>query len=401
MLTDNRHSRAHTDIFTILLVAALCIFGILAVSVATYTTSSTSDTPLLNHIVESSYALRQCLFVLIAPVIATLIMNIPYDFMRRITRVLYYFMVSFLAFTWLTNQAEGVKAWMDIIWGYTIQPSEFAKLTLILRMAQIFADREKPMSDVKDFLFIMGSALLPMLVILASGEMGSMLVMGVIFAVMLFFSGVSWRVFGGLVLAFVLFVAAIYGFAVATGSDSYRLQRILAFIDPAAYSSSDAYQQLQSKTAIGSGGLSGIGQFVDGAWSQLNYVPADWTDFIFASIGEAWGFIGCVGILIVYLVLILRMMWLSFFTVDKFGRLIILGVMAMLFFHVFENIAMTIGLMPITGIPLPFISYGGSNMVTNIAGVGLVLNVTRNRSVASSIPTPQRVANTRKFYSKW
>ncbi len=144
---------------------------------------------------------------------------------------------------------------------------------------------------------------------------------------------------------------------------------------------------------IGSGGIYGIGMFVNGAMSQLNYVPADWTDFIFATIGETWGFIGCVLVLLGYVLILLRMVYLAWFTYDKFGRMLICGVIGMLLFHVLENIGMTLGLMPITGIPLPFLSYGGSNMVTNMGGIGLVLNVTRNRSLSNSISTPQTLYN--------
>jgi rod shape determining protein RodA len=111
----------------------------------------------------------------------------------------------------------------------------------------------------------------------------------------------------------------------------------------------------------------------------LDFVPEDWTDFVFATVGEAVGFLGCVLIVTLYVLMILRMLYLARYTFDKFGQLIIIGVMAMLFFHVFQNIAMTIGLMPITGIPLPFISYGGSNLLTNVIGVSLVLNVAKNR----------------------
>lgn len=197
-------------------------------------------------------------------------------------------------------------------------------------------------------------------------------------------------------LAAVLAVLALYGFLVASGSDNYRLQRILAFINPEQYASTDAYQQRQSMMTIGSGGMTGIGIFVDGSMSQLDYVPADWTDFIFSTIGEAFGFVGCTIIIVVYLLMILRMLYLARHTRDKFGMLVIIGVMAMLLFHVFENIGMTLGLMPITGIPLPFLSYGGSNMVTNMGGVGLVLNVTKNRSLTTFM-TPQLTANRYNF----
>ena len=133
--------------------------------------------------------------------------------------------------------------------------------------------------------------------------------------------------------------------------------------------------------------------FVTGAISQLNYVPADWTDFIYATIGETWGFVGCIAVLGGYILILLRMLYLAWFTRDKFGKLIIIGVMGMLLFHVLENIAMTLGLMPITGIPLPFLSYGGSNMMTNMGGIGLVLNVTRNRSISIPVNTPQTMHN--------
>ena len=153
--------------------------------------------------------------------------------------------------------------------------------------------------------------------------------------------------------------------------------------------------------AIGSGGATGIGMFVDGSMSQLNYVPADWTDFIYATIGEAWGFAGCLTVLVMYILILLRMLYLAWFTRDKFGRLVICGVIGMLLFHVFENIAMTLGLMPITGIPLPFLSYGGSNMVTNMGGIGLVLNVTRNRSLSDAISTPQTFYNPYRFSTRF
>ena len=214
---------------------------------------------------------------------------------------------------------------------------------------------------------------------------------------MLYFSGVDIRLLLFMASVVVLGVLALYGYMVASGSDNYRLIRILAFLNPEAYSSSGSYQQTQSKIAIGSGGLSGIGMFINGSMSQLNYVPADWTDFVFSTIGEAWGFIGCVSLLAAYFIIILRMLYLAYYTRDKFGSLIIIGVMAMLLFHVFENVGMTIGLLPITGIPLPFVSYGGSNMVTNMGGVALVLNVTKNRSLASSIPTPQVRTSIRRF----
>jgi len=227
------------------------------------------------------------------------------------------------------------------------------------------------------------------------GETGSLLVIVFMFAVMLYFANVSMKTLGILAGIAVLGILALAGLMMLTssGEENYRLARILSWIDPEQYSSSDAYQQTMSKMAIGSGGVAGNGMFVQGAISQLNYVPADWTDFIYATIGETWGFAGCLAVLVAYILILLRMLYLAWYTRDKFGRLIIIGVMGMLLFHVLENIAMTLGLMPITGIPLPFLSYGGSNMMTNMGGVGLVLNVTRNRSISIPVNTPQTMHN--------
>ena len=401
MIVENRRTRAHVDVPLIVMVFALSIFGVLAVSVATYSTSSTSDASLLNHIVESSYAVRQCIFLMLAPVVLVVIMNFPYDLLRRITPLLYWGGILLVALVWIFNRAAGVKAWLDIIWGYTIQPSEFVKLSMILMLAKRLARSERPMNTFKDFIHIMVMAGGPCLIILASGEMGSLLVIVFLFAVMLYFANVDIRILLGLAAFTILALLGLYGVMVATGSDSYRLQRILAFMNPELYSSDDAYQMLQSQTAIGSGGLTGIGMFVDGSMSQLNYVPADWTDFIFATIGEAWGFVGCSIILLIYLLIIFRILYLARYTRDRFGMLVIIGVMGMLLFHVFENIGMTLGLMPITGIPLPFLSYGGSNMVTNMGGIALVLNVTKNRSLSHSVVTPQTTTNFYRFGRKY
>ena len=400
-ITENRHSRAHTDIVLIALVFAMSLFGIVAVCVATYSPDSTSDTSFLNHIFESSYAVRQALFLLVAPLVIGVLMAIPLDFLRRRAELIYWSSFILLAVVTIFNRAQGVKAWLDIIWGYTIQPAEFAKLSMILMLAKEFAKSDRPMSTPRTFIRVFLIVMVPGVVILLQGEIGSLLVIVFMFAIMMYFANVSLKTLGVLAAIAILGILALYGIMVATGSTDYRLARIAGWLNPDLYSTSDAYQQTQSKMVIGSGGLSGIGMFVDGSMAQLNYVPADWTDFIYSTIGETWGFIGCISVLIGYVLILLRMMYLAWFTRDKFGRMIIIGVMGMLLFHVLENVAMTLGLMPITGIPLPFLSYGGSNMMTNMGGVGLVLNVTRNRSISIPINTPQTMFNPYRIHKRF
>ena len=309
----------------------------------------------------------------------------------------YFIACGLLAITLITNRAQGVKAWTDLIWGYTIQPSEFVKLACIIVVAKYLETETNPLSTLNSWMRLAILMGFPWMLTLAQGEMGSVLVMIFIFGIMMYFGGASLKVLGGTIAVGVIAIALLYAYMVATGSDSYRLERIISFVNPALVDESASYQQTNSKIAIGSGGLWGRGTFVEGAFSQLDYVPEDWTDFIFATIGEAFGFIGSGLVILTYLLIILRMLYLARYTLDRFGQMIIIGVMSMLLFHVFENVGMTVGLLPITGIPLPFLSYGGSNLVTNMAGIGLVLNAVKNRSVTIMPGIAPQMMTTRKW----
>ena len=384
MVNESRRSRAHFDVILFALVCLLCVFGIVSVSVADFSVSSPAEDTMLNYIVSSENGRKQAIFF--AATIAGvcfLTYVVKYEMLRKYSTWFYFFACGLLAFTLITNGAEGVKAWTDIIWGLTIQPSEFIKLACILIVARYLENDTQPLSTLNSWMRLGLLMAIPWMLTLAQGEMGSGLVMIFLFGIMMYFGGARIRVLVTVIAIGVIALAALYGYMVATGSENYRLERILSFIDPSLADASASYQQTNSKIAIGSGGLTGRGTFVQGAFSQLNYVPEDWTDFIFATIGEAFGFVGSFGVVLVYLLIILRMLYLARYTYDRFGQMIIIGVMSMLMFHVFENIGMATGLMPITGIPLPFLSYGGSNLITNMTGIGLVLNVVKNRNLAS------------------
>ena len=397
MLNESRRSRAHFDIPLTLLVFGLAAFGVLSVSVATFSTSSAAEDTLLNYIVASYYGMRQAIFFFIAPIVVGVVTYFPYEFIRRRAMLFYYLACGLLAFTLITNQAQGVKAWTDIIWGYTIQPSEFIKLACILVIAKYLETESDPLATFRSWIKLGALMSMPWLLTLAQGEMGSILVMVFLLGVMLYFGGTRLKILGGIIAVGVIAIALLYGYMVATGSDNYRLERILSFVNPAMVDEGATYQVNNSKIAIGSGGLYGRGTFVQGAFSQLDYVPEDWTDFIFSTIGEAFGFVGCLFVILTYLLMILRMLYLARYTLDRFGSMVIIGVMAMMLFHVFENVGMTTGLMPVTGIPLPFLSYGGSNLVTNMAGIGLVLNVVKNRSVTTMPGIAPQTLNMRKW----
>lgn len=397
MLNESRRSRAHFDIVLTALVFGLAAFGVLSVSVATFSTSSGTEETLLNYIVTSYYGMRQAIFFLISPIVIGVITFFPYEFLRRRSTLFYYFAI-FLLLVALAGQAAGVKAWIDILWGYTLQPSEFVKLACIIVTAKHLETNDDPLGTWNGALrlgILMG---IPWVLTLAQGEMGSVLVMIFVFFVMIFFGGVRLRILGGIIAAGVIGIAILYGVTVASGTESYRIDRILSFVDPSLVDEAATYQVNNAKIAIGSGGVNGLGVFVQGSMSQLDYVPEDWTDFIFSSIGEAFGFIGGLFLLIAYLLLILRMLYLARYTADRFGQMVIIGVMSMMLFHIFENIGMNAGLAPVTGIPLPFISYGGSNLITNMIGIAMVLNVTRNRSITGAAQLTPQTAVKSKYY---
>lgn len=383
-----KRTREHFEWPLLVATYGLAMFGIVCIAIATFNPDNGADLSLLNYIFNSTSATWQFTFVMVSPAIVAIAVAIPIDIFKARARLIYYAVLILLVVTLAAATAiSGINAWLRVGAGRTIQPAEFAKLSVLIMLAKTLSTKEKPMGTLKEFIRVCMLVGVPAAVVLVQGETGSVIVMVFMFIVMIYFAGVDIRVFLGIVGAGALLIGAFFGYALISGSSDYRIVRILSFLDPLKYQLDGGYQILQAQTAIGSGGLHGIGTFVVGSLSQLDYVPEDHTDFIFAPIGEAFGFIGCCIILAVYLFIFLRMLYLARFTYDKFGQLIIIGVMAMLLIHVFENIAMNIGIMPITGIPLPFLSYGGSNFVTNIAGIALVVNVVRSRSVAPMVTT--------------
>ena len=378
---EDKRSRPHFDFTLLIITYLLMIAGVLAISVATFDPSVSADLPLLNRILASNTGSWQAIFVVASPAVVWFIVSIPYEHFKTFAPVYYIGIVSFLLVVLVTSTAiRDVRAWFNLALGRMLQPSEFAKITIILMLAKEMSSNVKPLSNMRSIIRLGVIVMLPSAITVLSGETGSVIVMVGVAYIMLYFSDADWKWLLSIGVIAILGIVGFFAYGIIGGSSHYIFQRVLAFLDPHAYGQGAGLQLLQSQKAIGSGGLTGVGMFVPGSMSQLNFIPEDWTDFVFATVGEAVGFVGSAVIVLLFLFLVLRMLYLSRFTYDSFGRQIIIGVMAMIFIHVFQNIAMTIGLMPITGIPLPFISYGGSNLLTNLIGISLVLNVTKNRT---------------------
>ena len=394
MMSETRRNReGKFDWPLVIVVYALSIFGILCITMATYVPSVSENLPLLNKVLASRSGMWQSIFLVVSPIVIGVIVALPTEIIRARTRLAYWGVLALLLVTLVIGQvSNGLRGWLksDLL-GRSIQVSEFSKLSVLLMLAQQLSRSEKPMSKFKDFMRTLIIVGVPALAVLAQGETGTVIVIAFMFMAMIYFAGVDIRIILTFIVLGVLGVGAIVAYGMLSETTDYRILRLLAFMDPEKYRQTGGYQIIMSQLAIGAGQLTGVGTFLPGSWTTLGFVPESSTDAIFTVVGECFGFVGCAAVLLAYLFIILRMIFLARFTEDKFCRLVIIGVVSMLLFHVFQNVAMSMGIMPITGIPLPFLSYGGSNFISNIAAVALVLNIAShgNASTVTTVPLPK------------
>lgn len=375
---NNRLSKPHFDWQLLAASYMLALYGVLAITIANYNPSLGSDRSLQQLIMDANNGRLQLLWVVVSMVAVGLVMTIKYDIIGRLWPIIYVVDILLLGLVLGTSQINGVAGWYQFL-DRTFQPSELAKLALIITLSKALTRYpDKPIPNFRYFVYICMHFGIPALLILLQPDIGTLMVFCVIFVALLFTSGFELRwmfLLGAIVIA--AMTPVIFYLA---STNNFRWLRLVAFINPESDPTGSSYQIVNSKITIGSGGLYGKGAFAEGTLTHLNYVPENHTDFIFSVVGETLGFVGSMVLLALYAFVIFRMLLLAYYTRDRFGQLIIIGVMSMLLFHVFENIGMCIGVMPITGIPLPFISYGGTNLVVNMAGIGLVLNVTYHKS---------------------
>ncbi|MFZ2228512.1 MAG: rod shape-determining protein RodA [Candidatus Nanopelagicaceae bacterium] len=322
------------------------------------------------------YLKRHIINILIGGFLAVSATLVDYRLLRAYTPLLYGASVLGLIAVLIPgigSTVNGARAWISLPGGFQIQPAELAKISIIVGISMVLSerihDRESPThEDVVRALLI---AALPILLILIQPDMGTVIIISASVVTIVAVSGAPSRWVAGL-----LIVALMGGFtAVKIGVLSeYQVKRLQAFVNPSADPQESGYQLRQSRITVGSGGLLGKGLF-KGPQTNGRFVPEQQTDFIFTVAGEELGFVGSSFILLLFLVILLRAFRIARRSQDLFGRLVCTGVIAWFAFQAFENIGMTMGLMPMTGVPLPFISYGGSSMFANLIGIGLLQNV--------------------------
>lgn len=322
------------------------------------------------------YLKRQLLNVIIGLALAYGVTLVDYRLLRAYTPIIWGVGVLGLALVLVPgvgSTVNGARSWISFPGGFQIQPAEIAKLTIIVGMALILAEREAGASYPSDrqILYSLAVAAVPIILIVAQPDLGTVLIISASVLAIIAISGARLRWVIGLL---VVGITGAYLAVVSGEVSQYQLNRLRSFVDPFADPQATGYQLRQARITIGSGGFFGKGIF-EGPQTNGRFVPEQQTDFIFTVAGEELGFLGSALILSLYLIILLRAFAIARRSTELFGRIVTVGVIAWFSFQIFQNIGMTMGLMPMTGVPLPFLSYGGSSMFANMIGIGLLQNV--------------------------
>lgn len=362
---DSKRILRRIDFVLLFAAAAIVIYGLIIISSATHINTPGEE--------RFWYVQRQGIFALVNAVLAILFINFDYRGLSQHGSKLYIFnLVILIAVMLFGHAALGAQRWIQI-GPVSLQPSEFSKLIMIICMASILEDRMGKLNSLQDLIPIVLYVGLPFLLVLKQPDLGTSLVFMAIFFGMVIACGMPWKIFTGIIVFAVMAMPLLWQFL-----KDYQKMRIMVFLDPNVDPLGSGYHIIQSKIAIGSGMLFGKGLF-EGTQSQLNFLPENHTDFIFAVVGEELGFVGAVVLLLLYLIVFWRGLTIAKEAGDVFGRLLAVGITSMLAFHVLVNVGMTTGIMPVTGIPLPLMSYGISSLTTNILAIAILLNINMHK----------------------
>ncbi|NWG03195.1 MAG: rod shape-determining protein RodA [Syntrophaceae bacterium] len=360
----DRRLLIHFDWTLLGMVLAIAAIGILNLYSAT-AKMEVSGTPLY---------LKQIFWLLIGLMVMVTIAFIEYRSFSDMAYVIYsialFLLIVVLVYGIITS---GAQRWVKI-GPLSFQPSEFVKLSLILALAKFFhRPPERKGYSLKHLPFPFLLLFVPMILILKQPDLGTAIILLLVFFSILIFVKIRWTSLLTIGLAGASAVPLLWGFL-----KEYQKKRILTFFNPDLDPLGSGYHLIQSKIAVGSGGIIGKG-FMKGTQCKLGFLPEQQTDFIFSALGEEWGLVGSLFVLGLYFLFILWGLRIAVQAKDRFGAILAFGVVAMLFWHIFINIGMVLGMMPVVGIPLPLLSYGGSFMISTLIGVGVLLSVSMRR----------------------
>lgn len=373
----NRRALKKFDFTLFIVIILIVAFGLVILSSATHATMTRGGDSL-------AYVKKQVLSVIIGLVMILVLLKIDYTGLAKYWKLIYLVNIGLLLLVLVVgNEQNGAKSWISL-GPFFLQPSEFAKIAMIVTFAVYLSSREGKLNKFRDLFPTFVFFGIPMVIILKQPDLGTALVFVGIYFGMLFVAGARPRNLIILILIGSLLVASVLTVQLTFHLDKplkeYQLKRLTIFVDPYQDPRGDGYHVIQSMVSLGSGGLWGKGLY-KGTQTQLNFLPEQRNDFIFSVVGEELGFAGVAALLVLFYLFVYRGVRIAMQSKDMMGTLLATGIVSMIVFHLIVNIGMAAGIMPITGIPLPFFSYGGSSMLANMIGVGLLLNVYMRRQV--------------------
>ena len=357
----------NTDWIILIVTIILFVFGLIGIYSAGYNTESNKN-EYIKQIIWFGVSMIACISIWL----------LDDKYFELIGYFIYAVGIVLLVIVLFTTKVMGASSWFNIGDTVFIQPSEIMKIGYILCLAKVLSKYKDENSSSRQKLIkwikVMLLFLLPVTLILLQPDFGTAVTFLVITAFMIFASGIKYRYVFLVILLLLLLIPIVYNFML---NDTQR-QRILVFLNPELDPLGSGYNAIQSKLAVGSGMLLGSG-ILNGTQTQYGYLPIKSSDFIFSVISEEMGFFASCTIVILFMILILRMLKVSKNTFENYHKYIVIGIAGMFFYHFIQNIGMTFGALPITGVPLPFVSYGGSNLLTNYIAIALILNITARK----------------------
>ena len=369
---SERRPLRHLDPILLLSVLALGIVGLVTIYSATHASL------VAQRIDPGFYLKKQLTFVTLGVVVILVAASFDYRFVKVYAGIIYVASLALLVLvrTPLGTTIRGSQRWFQLF-GFQLAPSELAKLALVAMLAAFLSQLRSSDLSLQALYRATAIAAVPGLLVFLQPDLGTSIVLVAILVGILVVAGARARHLGVLALTAIVL---IFGALQLGLVKDYQIARLTAFFDPQNDPQRSDYNRTQAEIAIGSGGLLGRG-YLKGTQTNLDFVPEQHTDFIFTVIGEEFGFVGAIFVLMLFALLIWRAVRIALLAKDPFGTYLASGIASMLAIQVFVNVGMTLGIMPITGIPLPFVSYGGSSFLTNCAAVGLLLNVHMRRLV--------------------
>jgi len=355
----------HVDYLLVAAVAAVIAYGMWVLTAVTRNDVPSDPT---------YYVSRQEVYIAVGAILATVAAAINPDIYRRYAKALYAVSVTLLLLVLVVgDNVRGSKRWIEL-GSFRLQPSELGKILLILFLAAFVTDRIRRDSPSRTMWAAVGLAALPMMLVFKEPDFGSTLIYGSVLLAVLFFSGLPWKHLASLALVTTIVALSVLWFLPAAGVevlDPYQKDRLIGFVHPDVDPSGTTYNVNQSITAVGSGGVDGRG--VAGAsQTNMNYLPEHNTDFIFSSLAEQRGFLGAAILLLLYGLIAWRGIKIVALAPSLYASTVAGAIVFSFLFQIFVNVGMTIGIAPVTGIPLPFVSFGGSSMITTLLMIGIL-----------------------------